>query len=149
MSRKLCPVLGACAMLALAPESAGAELLVLDPVQMDRITAGAVGAVVDSAAGATGSFNLSDTASTAVATAEEGSHPSITSTGGAGAGTAVAIGAGGNASTDTSVSTAGAAEGTFIVGRSYGWTIRVLAGQASGGMVWVSGRTGAFLLGGP
>jgi hypothetical protein len=129
--------------------SAQANVLVLGPQQLDIVTAGGTGAAVDSSAAGAGSFNMVKTTGNAVTTAVQGSDPAIVATFGAAAGTATALGIGSNGSTDTSVSTSGSADGTFVVNRSFGWTLQVLSGQASGGFTWNSGRIGAFLLGGP
>jgi hypothetical protein len=102
-----------------------------------------------STATASGAFNFSRTTSAAAAFSAQGSDPAIATQLGAASGTAVAVGAGEGASAATSVSTAGSVGGTFIVSRSFSWTLAVLSGEITGGFTIVSGQTGAFLLGGP
>jgi hypothetical protein len=146
MKKALCAFLGL-STGAFAAVGNSAELL--SDQKMDAVTAGAVAATVDSTATAAGSFNHTDTHGAAAVTTEQGSHPAIAASVGVAGGTSVAVALGPNAETETEVSTSGSTDGTFKVNRTVGWTVGALSGQVSGGFTWVSGRTGAFLLGGP
>jgi hypothetical protein len=146
MNRLLCALLGL-SSAALAAAANAAELL--SDQRLDAVTAGAVDATVDSTATAAGSFNHTDTNGAAAATTEQGSNPAMVANVGVAGGISSAVAGGPDAETDTSVFTSGSADGTFLVNRSVGWTVEALSGEVTGGFTWVSGRTGAFLLGGP
>jgi hypothetical protein len=146
MKKALCAFVGL-STAAFAAVGNSAELL--SDQRMDAVTAGAVDAAVDSTATAAGPFNHTDTNGAAAAATEEGSNPAIAARVGVAGGTSTAVAVGPDAETETSVSTSGSADGTFQVNRSVGWTVGALSGEVSGGFTWVSGRTGAFLLGGP
>jgi len=146
MNRLLCALVGL-STAALATAASSAELL--SDRRLDAVTAGAVAATVDSTASAAGSFNHTDTNGAAAVATEQGSHPALVANVGVAGGNSSAVAGGPDAETDTSVSTSGSADGTFQVNRSIGWTVGALSGELSGGFTWVSGRTGAFLLGGP
>jgi hypothetical protein len=149
MSKALYAVLGLCAALSAAAQLAEARPMVLTADDMDAMTAGAIDVGALSGAAATGAFNFTETSSAAAAFSAQGSDPTIATQVGAASGTAVAVGAGPGASRATSVSTAGSVGGTFVVSRSFNWTLGVLSVQISGGFTVVSGSTGAFILGGP
>jgi hypothetical protein len=144
-----CAVLGVLAALSAAAGTAQAQPIALSTQDMDAVTAGAVEVDVVSGAAASGAFNHTRTHGAAVAASVQGADPAIAAQVGAAGGTAFAVAAGENASTATSVSTSGSADGTFVVSSSTNWTLAGPGGQLSGGFTWVSGRTGAFLLGGP
>jgi hypothetical protein len=146
MNRLLCALLGL-SSAALAAAANAAELL--SDQRLDAVTAGAVDATVDSTATAAGSFNHTDTNGAAAAATEQGSNPAMVADVGVAGGISSAVAGGPDAETDTSVFTSGSADGTFLVNRSVGWTVEALSGEVTGGFTWVSGRTGAFLLGGP
>jgi hypothetical protein len=146
MNRLLCALLGL-SSAALAAAANSAELL--SDQRLDVVTAGAVDASVDSTASAAGSFNHTDTNGAAAVATEQGNNPAMVANVGVAGGNSSAVAGGSDAETDTSVSTSGSADGTFQVNRSVGWTVGALSGEVSGGFTWVSGRTGAFLLGGP
>jgi hypothetical protein len=146
MNRLLCALLGL-SSAALAAAANAAE--VLSDQRLDAVTAGAVDATVDSTATAAGSFNHTDTNGAAAVATEQGNNPAMVANVGVAGGIASAVAGGPDAETDTSVSTSGSADGTFLVNRSVGWTVGALSGEVSGGFTWVSGRTGAFPLGGP
>jgi hypothetical protein len=146
MNRLLCALLGL-SSAALAAAANAAELL--SDQRLDAVTAGAVDATVDSTATAAGSFNHTDTNGAAAAATEQGSNPAMVADVGVAGGISSAVAGGPDAETDTSVFTSGSADGTFLVNRSVGWTVEALSGEVTVGFTWVSGRTGAFLLGGP
>jgi hypothetical protein len=146
MKKVLCALLGL-STAAFAAVGHSAELL--SNQRMDAVTAGAVDAAVDSTATASGSFNHTDTNGAAAVATEQGSDPAMAARVGVAGGTSMAVAVGPDAETETSVSTSGSADGTFQVNRSVGWTVGALSGEVSGGFAWVSGRTGAFQLGGP
>lgn len=146
MTRALCTTLGFCAALSAAAELANAQPTTLTADQLDAVTAGTVQVDVANTAVATGSFAHTATNGAAGAASSKGPLPGIQSHVGAAAGTASAVG---DVSTDTSVSATGSASGTFVVSESQSWTVNVQSGELSGGFIWVSGRTGVFLLGGP
>jgi hypothetical protein len=146
MKKALCAFLGL-STAAIAAVGNSAELL--SDRRMDAVTAGAVDAAVDSIATAAGSFNHTDTNGAAAVATEQGSHPAMAARVGVAGGTSMAVALGPDAETETDVSTSGSADGTFQVNRSLGWTVGALSGEVSGGFTWISGRTGAFLLGGP
>jgi hypothetical protein len=145
MKKVLCAFMG----LSAAFTAVGNSAELLSDLKMDAVTAGAVNATVDSMATAAGSFNHTGTNGAAAVSAEQGSHPAIVAQVGVAGGTSAAVALGPNAETETDVSTSGSAGGRFQVNRSVGWTVGALSGEISGGFTWVSGRTGAFLLGGP
>ena len=149
MPKALCAAIGFCVALSAAADLAQARPTLLSAQDMDAVTAGALQAGALSSAAASGAFNFTRTDTAALVTAAQGSHPSINSQMGAASGTAVAAGIGTGASTATSVSTSGSAGGTFVLGHSVSWSQTVLFLELSGGFTWVSGHTGAFLLGGP
>jgi hypothetical protein len=146
MKKALCALLG---LSAAAIAAAGNSAELLSDQRMDAVTAGAVDAAVDSIATAAGSFNHTDTNGAAAVATEQGSHPAMAAQVGVAGGTSMAVALGPNAERETDVSTSGSADGTFQVNRSIGWTVGALSGEVSGGFTWASGRTGAFLLGGP
>jgi hypothetical protein len=146
MKKALCALLG---LSAAAIAAAGNSAELLSDQRMDAVTAGAVDAAVDSIATAAGSFNHTDTNGAAAVATEQGNNPAMVANVGVAGGNSSAVAGGPDAETDTSVSTSGSADGTFQVNRSVGWTVGALSGEVSGGFTWVSGRTGAFLLGGP
>jgi hypothetical protein len=133
---------GGCLAAFGAAADSVSNLRVLGNAELDGVTAGQVGAEVDTVAQATGALAVTATQTGAIALKNEGPADSIFGTGSAAGGSASGAASGGpSRSLATGVAATSTAEGKQVNSGGFGWTLSGNLVQISAGVSYAVGST--------